>query len=99
MECDVLFSIGTRFNDRITGDLNEFAPKAKIVHVDIDTASISRNVVVDVPVVSDASLALTHLLEWAEPMDTREWQLEIAAWQAEHPLQLKVSKAFADAFN
>ena len=92
MECDVLFSIGTRFNDRITGDLNEFAPKAKIVHVDIDTASISRNVVVDVPVVSDASLALTHLMEWAEPMDTREWQLEIAGWQAEHPLQLKVSK-------
>lgn len=45
-ECDVLFSIGTRFNDRITGDLNEFAPNAKIVHVDIDTASISRNVVV-----------------------------------------------------
>ena len=44
-ECDVLFSIGTRFNDRITGDLNEFAPKAKIVHIDIDTSSISRNVV------------------------------------------------------
>ena len=41
-ECDVLFSIGTRFNDRITGDLNEFAPKAKIVHIDVDTASISR---------------------------------------------------------
>ena len=49
-ECDVLFSIGTRFNDRITGDLNEFAPKAKIVHIDVDTASISRNVVVDVPI-------------------------------------------------
>ena len=57
-ECDVLFSIGTRFNDRITGDLNEFAPKAKIVHIDIDTSSISRNVVVDIPVVSDAKLAL-----------------------------------------
>ena len=53
-ECDVLFSIGTRFNDRITGDLNEFAPKAKIVHIDVDTASISRNVVVDVPVEPDA---------------------------------------------
>ncbi len=45
-ECDVLFSIGTRFNDRITGDLNEFAPNAKIVHIDIGTAAISRNVVV-----------------------------------------------------
>lgn len=92
MECDVLFSIGTRFNDRITGDLNEFAPKAKIVHVDIDTASISRNVVVDVPVVSDASLALSHLVEWAEPMQTSEWIEEIRDWQNEHPLKLKVSK-------
>ena len=49
-KCDVLFSIGTRFNDRITGDLNEFAPKAKIVHIDVDTAAISRNVVVDVQI-------------------------------------------------
>jgi acetolactate synthase-1/2/3 large subunit len=69
-KCDVLFSIGTRFNDRITGDLNEFAPKAKIVHIDVDTAAISRNVVVDVPIVSDANLALEKLLEWAESKDT-----------------------------
>lgn len=66
MECDLLFSIGTRFNDRITGDLNEFAPHAQIVHIDVDTASISRNVVVDVPVVADAGVALEKLLEWAE---------------------------------
>ena len=66
-ECDVLFSIGTRFNDRITGDLNEFAPKAKIVHIDVDTSSISRNVVVDVPIVADANVALEKLIEWAEP--------------------------------
>ena len=58
------FSIGTRFNDRITGDLNEFAPKAKIVHIDVDTASISRNVVVDVPIVADANVALDKLNEW-----------------------------------
>ena len=57
-ECDVLFSIGTRFNDRITGDLNEFAPKAKIVHLDIDAASSSRNVVVDVPLTADAKIAV-----------------------------------------
>ena len=62
-ECDLLFSIGTRFNDRITGDLNEFAPKAKIVHIDVDTASISRNVVVDVPIVADANVALDKLNE------------------------------------
>ncbi len=88
-ECDVLFSIGTRFNDRITGDLNEFAPKAKIVHIDVDTASISRNVVVDVPVVSDAKLALEHLLEWAEPKDTTKWQSQIAAWEKENPLEMR----------
>ena len=88
-ECDVLFSIGTRFNDRITGDLNEFAPKAKIVHIDVDTASISRNVVVDVPVVSDARLALSKLLEWAEPLETEKWQKEIAAWQEENPLEMR----------
>ncbi len=88
-ECDVLFSIGTRFNDRITGDLNEFAPKAKIVHIDVDTASISRNVVVDIPVVSDAKLALSKLLEWAEPLETEKWQKEIAAWQEENPLEMR----------
>lgn len=52
--CDVLFSIGTRFNDRITGKIEEFAPKATIVHIDIDAASISRNIVVDIPIVADA---------------------------------------------
>ncbi|MCB7317130.1 acetolactate synthase large subunit, partial [Bacteroides thetaiotaomicron] len=51
--CDLLFSIGTRFNDRITGKLHSFAPCAKIVHIDIDTSAISRNVQVDVPIVAD----------------------------------------------
>lgn len=88
-ECDVLFSIGTRFNDRITGDLNEFAPNAKIVHIDVDTASISRNVVVDVPVVSDADLALEKLLEWAEPKKTGGWQNQIKIWENENPLAMR----------
>lgn len=88
-ECDVLFSIGTRFNDRITGDLNEFAPKAKIVHIDVDTASISRNVVVDVPIVSDAKLVLEKLLEWAEPKDTAAWQEKIKAWDEKNPLEMR----------
>ena len=88
-ECDVLFSIGTRFNDRITGDLNEFAPKAKIIHIDVDTASISRNVVVDVPIVSDANLALEKLIEWAEPMDATAWQKRIHEWEKENPLEMR----------
>jgi acetolactate synthase-1/2/3 large subunit len=88
-ECDVLFSIGTRFNDRITGDLNEFAPHAKIVHIDVDTASISRNVVVDVPVVADAALALEKLNEWAEPCKTKAWKNQIAIWENENPLGMR----------
>ncbi len=88
-QCDVLFSIGTRFNDRITGDLNEFAPKAQIVHIDVDTASISRNVVVDVPVVADAGVALDKLLEWAEPKRTESWLKQIQAWDEENPLAMR----------
>ena len=88
-ECDLLFSIGTRFNDRITGDLNEFAPKAQIVHIDVDTASISRNVVVDVPIVSDAKLALEKLVEWAEAKNLNKWMDEIKAWDEENPLEMR----------
>lgn len=91
-ECDVLFSIGTRFNDRITGDLNEFAPKAKIIHIDIDTASISRNVVVDVPIVADANVVLDKLLEWAEEKKTTAWKNQIAIWENENPLGMRRDK-------
>ncbi len=94
-ECDVLFSIGTRFNDRITGDLNEFAPKAKIVHLDIDAASISRNVVVDVPVVSDANIALERLVEYAEPKHTEKWLERIAAWKEQNPLAMRRDKGMS----
>ena len=91
-KCDVLFSIGTRFNDRITGDLNEFAPKAKIIHVDIDAAAISRNVVVDVPIVADAKVALQQMLEWVEAKDTDEWVKQIAEWDHENPLEMRRDK-------
>ncbi len=93
--CDVLFSIGTRFNDRITGDLNEFASNAKIIHVDADTASISRNVVVDIPVVADARLALSKMNEWAEPMKTEAWISEIEGWQQKHPLLMRRDKGLS----
>ena len=88
-ECDVLFSIGTRFNDRITGKLHAFAPNAKIVHIDIDTASISKNIHVDVPIVADAKEAIEKMLEYAEEKDTKEWMEKIQGWEQEHPLQMK----------
>ena len=88
-ECDLLFSIGTRFNDRITGKLHAFAPNAQIVHIDIDTASISRNIKVDVPIVADAKDAIGKLLEYVEPCNTEEWLARIQGWQQEHPLKMK----------
>lgn len=91
-ECDVLFSIGTRFNDRITGDLNEFAPNAAIIHIDIDAASISRNVKVDIPIVSDANIAIEKLLEWVEPFQTEEWIEQIQTWNTKNPLGMRTGK-------
>ena len=88
-ECDLLFSIGTRFNDRITGKLHAFAPKAQIVHIDIDTASISRNIHVDVPIVADALEAVTKMNEYVEPCETEKWVKQIEAWKEEHPLTMK----------
>lgn len=87
--CDVLFSIGTRFNDRITGKIEEFAKGAKIIHIDIDAASISRNIVVDVPVVADAKKAICALLEKAEPLPISEWVDEINRWKKEYPLTME----------
>ena len=61
--CDVLFAIGTRFNDRITGCLKRFAKDAQVIHIDIDPCSISKNVAVDIPIVGDAKNILTAMLE------------------------------------
>ena len=88
-ECDLLFSIGTRFNDRITGKIHEFAPNAQIVHIDIDTASISRNVHVDIPIVADAKTATEKILEYAAFHDTAQWLEKIEGWKEEHPLKMK----------
>lgn len=88
-ECDLLFSIGTRFNDRITGKLHSFAPKAQIVHIDIDTAAISKNVQVDVPIVADAKEALEKMVEYVTACDTEEWVEKVESWKKEHPLVMK----------
>lgn len=89
MECDVLFSIGTRFNDRITGDVRNFAPNAKIVHIDIDTASISRNVKVDIPIVADAKMAIEKMLTLTDCYERKEWLDKIKGWDKEHPMKMQ----------
>ena len=88
-ECDLLFSIGTRFNDRITGKLHSFAPNAQIVHIDIDTAAISKNVQVDVPIVADAKEAVSKMLEYVSECETKKWLVTIEEWKEEHPLMMK----------
>ena len=88
-ECDLLFSIGTRFNDRITGKLHSFAPRAQIVHIDIDTAAISRNVQVDVPIVADAKEAIEKMLEYVTECNTQKWLEEVGQWKQEHPMEMK----------
>jgi acetolactate synthase I/II/III large subunit len=85
-ECDLLFSIGTRFNDRITGKLGEFAPNAKIVHIDIDSASISKNIVVDVPIVADAKHAIECMVLEAHPCELSSWLEQIKLWKSEYPI-------------
>ena len=87
--CDVLFSIGTRFNDRITGKLHEFAPHAQIIHIDIDTASISRNIQVDIPIVADAKEAITKMNEYVQECSTDKWLNLIKNWKEEHPLKMR----------
>ena len=85
--CDLLISIGARFEDRVTGKLNTFASRAKIVHIDIDPASISKNVRVDIPVVGDAKLILTELAKVVEHRERKAWFEEIASWKEQHPLR------------
>ena len=85
--CDVLIAVGARFDDRVTGKVEAFAPEAKIVHIDIDPSAISKNVPVDVPIVGDVKRVLTALLPLVKQLDTTEWQLKIAGWKREHPLR------------
>jgi len=84
--CDLLIAIGSRFDDRITGKLSMFAPHAKFIHIDIDPASIGKNVIIDVPVVGDARHILHEMAGYAEPLNINKWIEEIEGWKKEHPL-------------
>jgi len=86
-ECDLLIAIGARFDDRVTGKLATFAPNAKIIHIDIDPASISKNVHVDIPVVGDAKAIIAELIEEVEYHDRKTWFTKIAQWKKKYPLR------------
>ena len=88
-ECDLLFSIGTRFNDRVAGNKDTFAKNAKIVHIDADPASISRNVSVDVPIVGDAKNALKELIARTKPLALGGWIQKLNELKAEYPVKIE----------
>ena len=85
-ECDLLVAIGARFDDRVTGKIDEFAPHAKIIHIDIDPASISKTIKVDVPVVGDAKNILQELNKHIHFVERKEWFDKIKNWKEKNPL-------------
>ncbi|MCL5286285.1 MAG: biosynthetic-type acetolactate synthase large subunit [Nitrospirae bacterium] len=91
--CDLLIAVGARFDDRVTGKIAEFSPHSKVIHIDIDPTSIRKNFRVDVPVVGDARLILSDLLEDLRKIRDEEglaplepWHQQIEIWKEEHPL-------------
>ncbi len=92
---DVLIAVGARFDDRVTGRIDAFAPHAKIIHIDIDPTSISKNVKVDIPIVADCKHSLTAMNQWldncGENLDDlckshTPWIETVADWTAKHPM-------------
>jgi len=93
MKTDLIVAVGARFDDRITGRLDTFAPHAKIIHIDIDPAEIGKNVPVTVPIVGDAKSVLKDLLalvkskvEESGGQDLKEWHAQIRKWKKDYPL-------------
>ncbi len=80
-ECDVLIAVGARLDDRLTGKFDTFAPKARIVHFDIDPAEMGKNLTIDTPVVGDALLSLRSLLPQIEPTSHPDWLEQIEEWK------------------
>jgi acetolactate synthase-1/2/3 large subunit len=92
-ECDLLFGIGVRFDDRVTGRIDAFAPNAKIIHIDIDPTSIRKNIPVTVPIVGDCKVTLAHLNKLLDKEDLgdlkkkrKQWFDQIEHWKDTNPL-------------
>lgn len=91
-EADLLIAVGCRFDDRVTGKLSEFAPRAKYIHIDVDPAEISKNIPAHIPIVGDAKQILPKLLEEYRGLDADrsrmdDWWQRIHTWQDRHPLK------------
>jgi acetolactate synthase-1/2/3 large subunit len=95
-EADLIVGIGARFDDRITGKLSEFAPRAKFIHIDVDPAEISKNVPAHIPIVGDARNIVARLVAEYRALETDAsrldgWWSRIRGWQEQHPLRYEDS--------
>jgi acetolactate synthase-1/2/3 large subunit len=86
-ETDLVIAVGARFDDRVTGNLETFAPKATVIHIDIDPAEIGKNVAVDIPIVGDVKNVLEMLTERVTPHSHPEWLQQIEEWKRTYPLK------------
>ncbi|UCC16387.1 MAG: biosynthetic-type acetolactate synthase large subunit [Dehalococcoidales bacterium] len=84
-ETDLIIAIGMRFDDRVTSNVNSFAPNAKVIHIDIDPAEIGKNVHVDVPIVGDVKVILNELNKLVESRQNLSWFEQLDTWRKEHP--------------
>jgi acetolactate synthase I/II/III large subunit len=89
--CDLLIAVGARFDDRVTGKLEKFAPGAKVIHIDIDPAEVGKNRKPDVPIVGDVKIVLTAILgatTYEEEIRTKVWLGQITEWKEDFPLEV-----------
>lgn len=96
-KADLIIAVGVRFDDRVTGNLQAFAPEARFIHIDQDPAEISKNVRVDVPIVGDAKRVLAALIVEVEKLDLSPdrhlpWMEQVEAWKRDHPLLVRESE-------
>jgi acetolactate synthase-1/2/3 large subunit len=88
-ESDLIIAVGARFDDRVTGKIDEFAPNAKVIHIDIDPCAISKNVKVDIPIVGDADCILQDLIKEQKRPAISDWLKKIETWKKKFPLSYK----------
>jgi len=89
--CDLLIAVGARFDDRVTGRLDKFAPEAKVIHIDIDPAEVGKNRTPEVPIVGDVKEVLQSILEatsYEETIQTKDWLSQIDEWREDYPLEV-----------
>ncbi len=91
-KCDLLLSVGVRFNDRIAGSKENFAKHAKIIHIDIDPSTVSRNILADIPILGDAKKVLSLLTENAKPLKLSAWIKDLDELKSAYPVKIANDK-------